>query len=154
MVNSLCKNIFLIFFSKFPVFSLSGKMDFQITCFPCAVATLSSKSSVMTLSVEVSPPPANRTTTPCTFTEWQKAFIGPHHLSKILGQKPPINHSGDSNEPPKIISWLSTTKICLGCRNYPRLLYSGPRRKINNINFSSLEFILPHWVLSLHLFVK
>ena len=42
-VNSLCKNIFLIFFSKFPVFSLSGKMDFQIPCFPCfpcAVATL------------------------------------------------------------------------------------------------------------------
>ena len=29
VVNSLCKNIFLIFFSKFPVFSLSGKMDFQ-----------------------------------------------------------------------------------------------------------------------------
>ena len=40
VVNSLCKNIFLIFFSKFPVFSLSGKMDFQIPCFPCAVATL------------------------------------------------------------------------------------------------------------------
>ena len=40
VVNSLCKNKFLIFFSKFPVFSLSGKMDFQIPCFPCAVATL------------------------------------------------------------------------------------------------------------------
>ena len=40
VVNSLCKNIFLIFFSKFPVFSLSGKMDFQIPCFPCAMATL------------------------------------------------------------------------------------------------------------------
>ena len=40
VANSLCKNIFLIFFSKFPVFSLSGKMDFQIPCFPCAVATL------------------------------------------------------------------------------------------------------------------
>ena len=40
VVNSLCKNIFLIFFSKFPVFSLSGKMDFQNPCFPCAVATL------------------------------------------------------------------------------------------------------------------
>ena len=40
VVNSLCKNIFLIFFSKFPVLSLSGKMDFQIPCFPCAVATL------------------------------------------------------------------------------------------------------------------
>ena len=40
VVNSLCKNIFLIFFSKFPVFSLSGKMDFQIPCFPCALATM------------------------------------------------------------------------------------------------------------------
>ena len=40
VVNSLCKNIFLIFFSNFPVFSLSGKMDFQIPCFPCVVATL------------------------------------------------------------------------------------------------------------------
>ena len=43
-LNSLCKNIFLILFGKFPVFSLSGKMDFQIPCFPCvfpcAVATL------------------------------------------------------------------------------------------------------------------
>ena len=33
------KQIFNIF-SKFPVFSLSGKMDFQIPCFPCAVVTL------------------------------------------------------------------------------------------------------------------
>ena len=39
-LNSLCKNTFLIFFGKFPVFSLSGKMDLQIPCFPCAVATL------------------------------------------------------------------------------------------------------------------
>ena len=33
------KHVFNIF-SKFPVFSLSGKMDFQIRCFPCAVATM------------------------------------------------------------------------------------------------------------------
>ena len=46
VVNSLCKNIFLIFSSKFPVFSLSGKMDFQIPYFPCAVATLVSVSHV------------------------------------------------------------------------------------------------------------
>ena len=39
-VNSLCKNEFLIFFDKFPVFSLSGKMNIQIPGFPCAVATL------------------------------------------------------------------------------------------------------------------
>ena len=35
----------------------------------------------------MSPPPANRTTIPCTFTEQQKAFIGLHHGPKILGQK-------------------------------------------------------------------
>ena len=47
VVNSLCKNIFLIFFfRKFPVFSLSGKMDFQIPCFPCAVATLKKKENI------------------------------------------------------------------------------------------------------------
>ena len=39
-LNSLCKNVFLIYFGKFPVFSLSGKMDLQIPCFPCGVATL------------------------------------------------------------------------------------------------------------------
>ena len=33
-----------------------------------------------------------RTTTPCTFTEEQKAFIGPHHQTKISRQKQPINH--------------------------------------------------------------
>ena len=32
------------------------------------------------------PTPANRTTTPSTFTEQQKAFVGPHHQTKILGQ--------------------------------------------------------------------
>ena len=54
----------------------------------------------MTWSVKVSPPPANRTTTPSTFTEQQKAIIDPHHQPKILGQKQPINHCGDSSEPP------------------------------------------------------
>ena len=39
-LNSLRKIIFLIFFGKFPVFSLSGKMNIQILCFPRAVATL------------------------------------------------------------------------------------------------------------------
>ena len=49
-VNSLCKNKFLIFLDKFPVFSLSGKMNIQIPgfpCFPCAVATLSTCSPVL-----------------------------------------------------------------------------------------------------------
>ena len=36
----MCKNIFLIFFGKFPVFTLSGKMDLQIPCLPRFVATL------------------------------------------------------------------------------------------------------------------
>ena len=47
---------------------------------------------VSTYSGEVSPPPANRTTIPYTFTELQKAFIGPHHGPKSLGQKQPIDH--------------------------------------------------------------
>ena len=51
-----------------------------------------SKSLVKTKSVQVSPPPEHRTTTPCTFTEWQKAFVGPHHQTKISRQKQPINH--------------------------------------------------------------
>ena len=47
---------------------------------------------VPTYSGEVSPPPANRTTIPYTFTELQKAFVGPHHGPKSLGQKQPIDH--------------------------------------------------------------
>ena len=47
---------------------------------------------VSTYSGEVSPPPANRTTIPYTFTELQKAFVGPHHGPKSLGQKQPIDH--------------------------------------------------------------
>ena len=50
------------------------------------------KTSITTYSGEVSPPPANRTTIPYTFTELQKAFIGLHHRPKILGQKQPIDH--------------------------------------------------------------
>ena len=49
-------------------------------------------SSIMTCSAEVSPPPESTISPASAFTEQQKAFIGPHHLSKILGQKPPINH--------------------------------------------------------------
>ena len=52
----------------------------------------STKSSITTYSGEVSPPPANRTTTPSTFTEQQKALVGPHHRTKISRQKQPINH--------------------------------------------------------------
>ena len=35
---------------------------------------------------EVFPPPQSRIVTPCILTEPQKAFVGPHHLSKILGK--------------------------------------------------------------------
>ena len=38
--NSLCCPKFPCVVPKFPVFSLSGKIDDQIPCFPCAVATL------------------------------------------------------------------------------------------------------------------
>ena len=54
--------------------------------------TRSKKTSITTYTGEVSPPPANRTTIPYTFTELQKAFVGPHHGPKILGQKQPIDH--------------------------------------------------------------
>ena len=54
--------------------------------------TCGKKTSITTYSGEVSPPHANRTTIPYTFTELQKAFVGPHHGPKILGQKQPIDH--------------------------------------------------------------
>ena len=47
---------------------------------------VSTKSSITTYSGQVSPPPEHRTTTPCTFTEWQKAFVGPHHGPKFWGK--------------------------------------------------------------------
>ena len=49
-------------------------------------------SSITTYSVEVSPPPSSTFTTPSTFSEWQMAFIGPHHRPKIMGQKDQTNH--------------------------------------------------------------
>ena len=54
--------------------------------------TWNEKSSITTCSGEVSPPSENRTTTQCTFTEPQKAFVSPHHGPKISGQKQSINH--------------------------------------------------------------
>ena len=39
--------------------------------------TWNGKSSITTYSGQMSPPPANRTTTTCTLTALQKAFIGP-----------------------------------------------------------------------------
>ena len=57
-------------------------------------------SLVMTCSVEVSPPSASTIPIPpSTFTEQQKAFIGPHHRPKILQWKDQTNHYGDSNKP-------------------------------------------------------
>ena len=52
------------------------------------------------------PPSPCRTTTPSTFTEWQMAFIGPHHIFKILRRKAETNHKGYSNEPPTIVILL------------------------------------------------
>ena len=40
-IFSLCWQIFSCVTTKFPVFSLSGKSENQIPCFPCTVATLS-----------------------------------------------------------------------------------------------------------------
>ena len=39
----------------------------------------------------MSPPPESATPTASAFIEQQRAFVGPHHLSRILGQKPPMN---------------------------------------------------------------
>ena len=49
--NSLCLQKIPCVKAKFPVFSLSGKVDSQIPCFPCAVATL----NVIQLIKKVSP---------------------------------------------------------------------------------------------------
>ena len=38
-IHNFCSN-FSCVVPKFPVFSLSGKIDDQIPCFPCPVATL------------------------------------------------------------------------------------------------------------------
>ena len=62
-------------------------MQFELVFhFPPPLSAKKSKSLVKTKSVQVSPAPEHRTTTPCTFTERQKAFIVPHHLSKISGK--------------------------------------------------------------------
>ena len=47
--------------------------------------TWNRKSSITTYSGQMSPPPANRTTTTFTLTELQKAFVGPHYLCRGKG---------------------------------------------------------------------
>ena len=47
--------------------------------------TWNRKSSITTYSGQISPPPANRTTTTRTLTELQKAFVGPHYLCRGKG---------------------------------------------------------------------
>ena len=47
----------------------------------------------------MSPSPAITIPTPSAFTDEQKAFIGPHHEPKILGEKTVNQPQGDSNEP-------------------------------------------------------
>ena len=68
-------------------------MQFELVfCSPLPLGAKRLKSSVNTKNVQVSLPPEHRTTMPCTFTGWQKAFVGPHHQTKISRQKQPINH--------------------------------------------------------------
>ena len=69
-----------------------GSKAYSILGFRVPTTCGKTKISITTYSGEVSPPPANRTTIPYTFTEPQKAFVGPHHGPKILGQKQPIDH--------------------------------------------------------------
>ena len=47
--------------------------------------TWNGKSSITTYSGQMSPPPTNRTTTTCTLTVLQKAFVGPHPLCRGKG---------------------------------------------------------------------
>ena len=54
--------------------------------------TWNKKSLITTCSGEVFPPPETTIPTACAFTELQKAFVFPHHQTKISGQKPSINH--------------------------------------------------------------
>ena len=49
--------------------------------------TWNGKSSITTYSGQMSPPPANRTTTTCTLTVLQKAFVGPHPLCRGEGAR-------------------------------------------------------------------
>ena len=68
----------------------------------CPHALLPSQPFISTTSKCKMLKPQSRTTMPSTFTKWQMAFIGPHYLPNILGQKVKTNHLCDSNEPPII----------------------------------------------------
>ena len=57
-------------------------------------------SSITPNSVQVSPPPPSRIMTAYSLTEWQMAFIGPHHISKILGKNHQSTTKVTLNEPP------------------------------------------------------
>ena len=49
--------------------------------------TWNEKSLITTCSGEVFPLPETAMPTTCVFTELQKAFVGPHHHTKICGAK-------------------------------------------------------------------
>ena len=70
---------------------VKGSKAYSILGFRVPV-TWNEKSSITTCSGEVSPPPETTMPTTCAFSEPQKAFIGLHHLLKVLGQKPSINY--------------------------------------------------------------
>ena len=57
-------------------------------------------SSITPNSVQVSPPPPSRIMTVYSLTEWQMAFVGPHHMPKILGKNHQSTTKVTLNEPP------------------------------------------------------
>ena len=59
-------------------------------------------SSITPNSVQVSPPPPSRIMTAYSLTEWQIAFVGPHHMPKILGKNHQSTTKVTLNEPPII----------------------------------------------------
>ena len=50
--------------------------------------------------VQVSPPPPSRIMTAYSLTEWQMAFVGPHHMPTILGKNHQSTTKVTLNEPP------------------------------------------------------
>ena len=65
---------------------------------------MGTKSLLQTKTVEVSPPSQHRTTNPCTFTERQKAFVGPREHDHIASDLFNIHESDREMKPDVYVS--------------------------------------------------
>ena len=88
----------------------------------------------------MSPPPENGTITQCTFTEPQKAFVGPHHGPKFWGKNS-----------------QSTTKVTLTSHQWhPRIVgwqdYSHSESPTQNTKINQIispgKFWTRHWIMT------